>query len=86
MTQTSFNQNDDNKLPLDDVIRKVTNMVSWDSTANILAKQNGLDIDYVSWEGTYIPFKIFTIIHKIILAHIQQNHNIAYTVKYHYKQ
>ena len=49
-----FNQQQDqNKkdLSLNDVIVKVTNMVSYDSKANQLAKQKGLDINYVSWEG-----------------------------------
>merc|ERR1719203_123903 len=39
-----------NKTKLDDVIVKVTSMVSWDSSANKLAKKAGLNINYVSWE------------------------------------
>ena len=39
-------------LTLDQVIVKVTNMVSYDSNANKLAKKVGLNINYVSWEGT----------------------------------
>merc|ERR1719203_1519648 len=38
------------KLSLHDVIVKVTSMVSWDSSANKLAKKAGLNINYVSWE------------------------------------
>ena len=37
-------------LTLDQVIVKVTEMVSWDSKAKKLAKKAGLDINYVSWE------------------------------------
>ena len=37
-------------LTLDQVIVKVTNMVSYDSKANKLAKKAGLNINYVSWE------------------------------------
>ena len=37
-------------LTLDQVIVKVTNMVSYDSKANQLAKKAGLDINYVTWE------------------------------------
>ena len=39
-----------NNNSLQDVIVKVTNMVSYDSNANQLAKKVGLDINYVSWE------------------------------------
>lgn len=35
---------------MDSVIVKVTNMVSYDSTANKLAKKAGLNVQYVSWE------------------------------------
>jgi len=38
------------KKSLDDVIVKVTSMVSYDSTANKLAKKAGLNVQYVSWE------------------------------------
>ena len=37
-------------LSLQEVIVKVTNMVSWDSKAQKLAKKSGLNINYVSWE------------------------------------
>lgn len=38
------------KQSLDDVIVKVTSMVSYDSTAQKLAKKAGLNVQYVSWE------------------------------------
>ena len=37
-------------LTLQEIIVKVTNMVSWDSKAQKMAKNNGLNINYVSWE------------------------------------
>ena len=37
-------------LSMDEIIVKVTNMVSWDSKAQQLAKKAGLAINYVSWE------------------------------------
>ena len=46
-----FVQNNNNKLSLDQVIVKVTSMVNKESKANRLAKENGLDINSVSWEG-----------------------------------
>merc|ERR1719229_1954870 len=44
--------NNDESKPssLQDVIVKVTSMVSWDSDAQKLAKAAGLNINYVSWE------------------------------------
>eukprot|EP01083_Nonionella_stella_P228671 810189_1 len=45
-----MSQQPNNQLSLDDVIVKVTNMVSYDSNANILAKNAGYNINYVSWE------------------------------------
>eukprot|EP01083_Nonionella_stella_P081541 224657_1 len=38
------------KLSLHEIIVKVTNMVSYDSNASILAKKAGLAINYLSWE------------------------------------
>lgn len=37
-------------LSLQEIIVKVTNMVSWDSKAQRMAKNSGLNINYVSWE------------------------------------
>lgn len=38
-------------MTLDEVIIKVTDMVSWDSQAQKLAKAAGLNVNMVSWEG-----------------------------------
>jgi len=48
----NVNNNKSNSKPssLQDVIVKVTSMVSWDSNAQKLAKAAGLNINYVSWE------------------------------------
>ncbi len=44
------------KPSIDQVIVKVTDMVSYDNNANKLAKAAGLAINYVSWEGIVYPF------------------------------
>ena len=41
-------------MSLQEVIVKVTDMVSWDHEAQKLAKAAGLNVNMVSWEGLYV--------------------------------
>ena len=43
-------QKEGEQISMDKIIVKVTNMVSYDSNAQQLAKKAGLAINYVSWE------------------------------------
>ena len=58
-------------MTLDEVIIKVTDMVSWDSQAQKLAKAAGLNVNMVSWEGlSYTHNTIICFLPHVPIDHI----------------